>query len=73
MNPAELHRRSIRQRTFVEVMRDVLNACHRLGALAAAAEIAMQPPDVGELANITEGLRRCLVELRAAGVPDGNP
>lgn len=62
MNPAEIAARTMRTRTGVEIDRDMLAACRRLGEIAMVSELGRVPPDRGEIRMIAEGLRRLLVE-----------
>ena len=55
----------LRQRTRTEIDRDIIAACRRLGAIALAAELSLQPPNHAEVACIAEGLRRTLAEREA--------
>lgn len=71
MNPAELHARSNRRRTWAEVEREINTGCVALGGLAVAAQITGQPLDRQTLRNTLEGLRLLLAE--AEGAPHGNP
>lgn len=41
---------------------DLIAACRRLGEIAIAAECRLCPRDVAEIALITEGVRRVLIE-----------
>lgn len=55
-----------RQRTRAEVDHDLIAACARLGELAMASQIGRTPPDREAIGNIAGGLRRLLIEGRAA-------
>lgn len=53
-----------RIRTRIEVVRDILAACRRMGELGLAAELGMREPDATTLDTTLVGLRHLLTELR---------
>ncbi len=55
-----------RQRSQIEITRDLIAACLRIGDIGLQSEMAMTPPDAGELTRAHEGLGAVLREQRAA-------